>query len=187
MKRPKREGSLARQSVQRTCRVKTTQRGKKKNPLWVYCVAGQGWGWGVGWGFFFRASNVWEHKVNRLIISRVTAQVKIFVTMAGHSGRRAPHARLSGQTERSSEVFQPGQGRQERRRAGSFVRGQMASCLLEEKKKKKRSSGEEWRQKLVRTQSGPFLPLLFFFLPPEAWLFYSCKAFVGAQLSASLP
>lgn len=113
--------------------------------------------------------------------------MKIFVTMAGHSGRRAPHARLSGQTERSSEVFQPGQGRQERRRAGSFVRGQMASCLLEEKKKKKkRSSGEEWRQKVVRTQSGPFLPLLFFFLPPEAWLFYSCEAFVGAQLSASL-
>lgn len=119
-------------------------------------------------GGVFRASNVWEHKVNRLIISRVTAQVKISVTMAGHSGRRPPHARLSGQTERSSEVFQPGQARQERRRAGSFVHGQMASCLLQEKKKKKRSSGEEWRQKVVRTQSGPFLPLLFF--PPSGSL-----------------
>lgn len=118
---------------------------------------------GVGVGSVFRASNVWEHKLNRLIISRVTAQVKISVTMAGHSGRRPPHARPSGQTERSSEVFQPGQARQERRRAGSFVRGQMASCLLQEKKKKrKRSSGEEWRQKVVRAQSGPFLPLLFF-------------------------
>lgn len=38
----------------------------------------------------------------------------------------------------------------------------MASCLLEEKKKK--SCGEEWRQKVVHTQSGPFL-LLFFFVP----------------------
>lgn len=113
-------------------------------------------------GGVFRASSVWGHKVNWLIMSRVTAQVKIFVTAAGHSGRGPPHARLRG-APRYLSLARSGAA------PALLLLGQMASCLLEEKKKKaQQSSGEEWRQKVVRTQSGPFLPLLF--SPPSGSL-----------------